>query len=408
MLKNANLFNGKEKNLKEKAAILIENERITKILEAPSDEDISALSKEYEVGEIIDVKEHVVMPGLIDCHIHLDMHGMADTFDENFVEDKLRSIRAAKEMEKTLMCGITTVRNCGSVNWIDITVKEAIDRGIIHGPRVLTSGKIICITSSGTDYFCDLYREADGYVGFKNAAREQIKMGADFLKIMATGAIMNPGSVAGATQPDLEEIVAVVEEAGKLNKKVAAHAHGAEGIKIALEAGVDTIEHGTFADDEVHQMMIDKQVYLIPTLAPDYYMTKFGKKGGVAPFMVEKLKEKKEARIESLSRAVQNGVKIAVGSDAGTPYNYHKNNANELMVIVNEGIMSAADALVCATNNSSEACGISDNVGTLEPGKIADIVVVKGNPLANIEVLTRSENILLVMKEGVKFKNLIG
>ncbi len=405
VLVNGRLFDGNETVVKQNAALLIEGGKIAEIEIELADEDLRHLMDKWSAEEVYDLDGSLVMPGLIDSHIHLDMHGMADTYDENLIEDKLRSIRAAKEMEKTLFSGVTTVRNCGSVNWIDITVKEAVEKEIIAGPRILTSGKIICITSAGTEYFDGLYREADGYDGFKEAAREQLKMGADLLKIMATGAIMNPGGVPGATQPDIEEIKAVVEEANKLDKKVAAHAHGAEGMKNAINAGVDTIEHGTFADDEAHRMMIEHDIYLVPTLAPDYYMARHGKAGGVAPFMIEKLKEKRISRIKALHRAVESGVKIAVGSDAGTPYNYHMNNPNELMVLVKEGIMGPGRALVCATRNSSRACGLDKEVGTLEEGKLADLIVVKGNPLEQIEDITSEENIVLVMKEGNVYKN---
>ncbi len=407
MFKNARLFDGRETGLKENAALLVEKGKIAGLQWGLNEEEMLNLENKWGAGKVYNVEGKILMPGLIDSHIHLDMKGLADTYEENLVEDKLRSVRAAKEMENTLMAGITTVRNCGSVNWIDVTVKEAVGRGFIPGPRILTSGKIICITSAGTEYFDGLYREADGYDGFKEAAREQLKMGVDLLKIMATGAIMNPGGVPAATQPDIEEIQAVVEEAEKLNKKVAAHAHGAEGIKNAVIAGVDTIEHGTFADEEAHRMMIEHGVYLVPTLAPDYFMALHGLEGGVAPFMIKKLKEKRVSRLEALHRAVESGVKIAAGSDAGTPYNYHGKNASELIVMVEEGIMSPAQALICATRCSAEACGLLEKTGTVEEGKCADLIVVEGDPFSDIKEITEEENMVLVMKEGAVYKDKI-
>lgn len=400
ILKNCKMFNGHEKELKEKVVLLIKDCRISYINENYSEEDVLQLKEKHFDAQVYNLEGKTIMPGLIDCHIHLDLYGMPDTFKENFVNHQLRAIRAAHAMEETLMSGFTTVRNAGSINWIDITVKEAIEEKLVKGPRILTCGNILSITASGTDYFFDLYREADGYDGFKKAAREQLKMGVDLLKIMATGAIMNPGSIPGATQPDINELNAVVEEAKKIDKCVAAHAHGNEGIKNAIKAGVDTIEHGTFADEEAHEMMIEAGVYLIPTLAPDYLMHMYGKKGGVAEFMVEKLKKKREARLEALERALKLGVKVAIGSDAGTPYNFHKNNARELTIMVEEGLMSPGEVLVSATKVSSEACDLDEDIGTIEVGKYADLLVVEGNPLEDIELITDKSNIKMVIKEG--------
>ncbi|ACB84028.1 metal-dependent hydrolase family protein [Natranaerobius thermophilus] len=393
------VFTGETNKVFSRGAVAVQDNEIIDI-DVDSQNPGEELKKKYPEAEYYDLSGHTVLPGLIDSHIHLDLHGMADTFDENFVEDKLRSIRASRAMEDTLFSGFTTVRNCGSVNWIDISVKEAVRRGIINGPRILTSGKILSITSPGSEYFYGLYREADGYDGFKLAAREQLKMGADLLKLMATGAIMNPGGVPGATQPDEKEIKAIVREAKKLNKKVAAHAHGAEGIKNAVRAGVDTIEHGTFADNESHELMVEYGVYLVPTLAPDYFMSKHGKEGGVASFIVDKLKKKREARLEALDRAIETGVKIACGSDAGTPYNYHENNAQELKVLVSEGLLSPGEAIRSATQYSAEACGLLDELGTISQEKKADIIAVDGDPTENIDVLTDKDNIRFVMKDG--------
>src|SRR6056297_933499 len=178
-----------------------------------------------------------VIPGLIDAHIHLDMHGMADTYHESLVEDKLRTIRASLEMGNTIRAGITTVRNAGSAHYIDIAVKKAVEEGLIVGPRIMASGKIICMQSAGNEYFKGLYQEGSGIDENRKAAREQIKQGADFLKVMATGAIMNPGGVPGAPQLDKNEIQVIVEEGLKLGKPTAAHAHAAEGILNAVSAG---------------------------------------------------------------------------------------------------------------------------------------------------------------------------
>ena len=266
---------------------------------------------------IYDMSGKTIIPGLIDCHIHMDLHGFADTFDENLVEEKLRTIRTAKEMEKTLARGITTVRNAGSTNHIDFAVKQAIQEGLCTGPTVLTSGKIISMTTSGNDYFWGLYREADGPDEVRKAAREQLKAGADFLKIMATGAVMNPGEVPGAAQFSREEIAVVVEEAEKGGFTVAAHAHGAEGIRNAIRSGARTIEHGTLMDEAAIDLFLEHDVFLIPTYVVGHCMR--SKSSEIAPFMREKIETMKSRFKEMLSVAIDRGVKIAFGTDAGTP-----------------------------------------------------------------------------------------
>lgn len=354
-----------------------------------------------EDAEYYDLSGKFVIPGLIDTHIHLDMHGMADTSHESLVEDKLRTLRAAMEMANTLRSGITTVRNAGSVNYIDIAVKKAVEEGLIPGPRILASGRIICMLSAGTDYFKGLYREADGVDENRKAAREQLKQGADVLKVMATGAIMNPGGLPGAAQLDTEEIRAVVNEAQKAGKHTAAHAHGAEGIKNAVRAGVRTIEHGTLADREALEMMADNGVYLVSTLSSNYWMRHNDRKGHEIPrFMSEKAQEVARIRQENLQQAIDCGVTVVMGTDAGTPYNYHGKNAMELIQYVKLGLMNEMEAIMAATGKAAEALAMADSIGSLTPGKYADCVALNQNPLEDIESLASLDNIFLVFKDG--------
>jgi imidazolonepropionase-like amidohydrolase len=350
---------------------------------------------------VFDVADKYIIPGLIDCHIHLDLHGMADTFQENLVEEKLRAIRSAKEMEDTLYAGYTTVRSLGSVNHIDFAVKKAIEEGLINGPRILASGKIICMTSAGSEYFEGMYRVADGADEARKAAREQLKAGADVLKVMATGAIMNPGGVPGAPQLNIEEIQPVVDEGAKLDIKTAAHAHGAQGIKNAIWAGVATIEHGTMADDEAIALMAEKNIFLIPTLSVDDLIIEAGAQSGVPAFMVEKAIDIGEKRNRVFRKAMAAGVPIAMGTDAGTPFNYHGKNSLELKLYVDRALMTPQEALQTATLNAAEAIGLADSLGTLEKGKIADCVVLSQNPLEDIACLLDVENIHMVFKDGV-------
>ncbi len=394
-LKGATIFDGTGKAMVSNSLITIEAGKISYV--GPDD------SRKIPPGtEVVSLEGKTIIPGLIDAHIHLDLHGMANTYEENLVEDKLRAIRAVKDMQNTLYSGITTVRNVGSVNHIDFAVKEAIENGWFEGPRILTSGRIISMTSAGNEYFSGMYREADGCDEVRKAAREQIKAGADFLKLMATGAYMNPGGVPGAVQLGLEEIAVVVEEADKVGLRVAAHAHGKEGIINAVQAGVATIEHGTFIDDEVIELMLTAGVYLVPTIVVGHLMKVNGTEKGIPGFMLEKEHDKDEQIKENLLKAINAGVKVAYGTDAGTNYNYHGNNALELVLMVEQGFMNPLQALTCATKISAEALGLSDQIGTIERGKDADLVVV-GKPLDK-SLRPLLDHVEMVYKKGKRVK----
>ncbi|MFO7952756.1 MAG: amidohydrolase family protein [Bacillota bacterium] len=353
-----------------------------------------------EGADINALNGKTIIPGLIDCHIHMDLHALADTNDENFVEDKLRAIRTASNMQKTLQQGITTIRNAGSVNHIDFAVKTAVEDGWCNGPRILTSGQIISMTALGNDYFKGMYIEADGVDEVRKAARLQLKAGADFLKVMATGAYMNPGGVPGAVQYNLDELQVIVEEADKLGLHVAAHAHGAQGIVNSALAGVRTIEHGSFLDEKGIEMMLEKNIYLVPTYAAGYHIFKHAETENVPDFMVRKNIEMRKTRGKNIQKAIDAGIKVAFGSDAGTTHNYHGTNAMELVIYVNEGYMSPLEAISSGTRIAAEAIGINDLVGTLEKGKIADFVIVDGELTKGLDPLLN--NIAAVYKEGKK------
>lgn len=391
VFKGAALFDGTGHEPLKNAVLIVENDTV---LTAGSAGQVEIPGE----AEVIDVSGKTILPGLIDCHIHMDLQGLADTNEENFVEEKLRSIRTAKDMETTLKRGITTVRNAGSVNHIDFAVKEAIARGWCAGPQVLTCGRIISMTARGNDYFKGMYREADGMDEVRKAAREQLKAGADFLKVMATGAYMNPGGAPDAVQFNLDELKVIVEEAGKLGLRVAAHAHATHGIINAVLAGARTIEHGSFINDEVIELMLKHDVFLVPTYVAGYHMLKNGLEKGVPRFMIEKNKDMRTTRGNSIKKAVKAGVKVAFGSDAGTNYNYHGSNALELVLWVREGFMNSLEAICSGTRIAAEALGIEDRAGTLEKGKLADFLIVDGDLDKSLEPLL--DGVEVVYKEG--------
>ena len=389
--KNATLITGATDQAIPDAVLVVNNETIIYAGPAKGWQD----SNDHEE---VDLDGHWIIPGLIDCHIHMDLYGFGDTFQENLVEDKLRTLRSAKLMSDTLCAGFTTIRNVGTVNHIDFAVKAGIEAGYFKGPRICTSGKIISMTCSGTEYFDGMYRVADGVDDCRKAAREQLKEGADCLKLMATGAVMNPGGVPGAAQLNEDEIRAVVEEGLKLGKHTAAHAHGADGIINAVNAGVRTIEHGTMADERAIESMAAAGTYLVPTMSlHDLFMAHIDT---VPEFMIEKSTRMQDDYIDIVKQAVKAGVPIAMGTDAGTNYNYHGNNAAEIVYLVEKEILSPMTAIQASTRIAAEAIQMADRVGTLEPGKLADFIVLDRDPVEKIRTLAEPKHIHQVFKGG--------
>ncbi len=389
--KNATLITGATDQAIPDAVLVVDNETI--LYAGPSKD-----WQDRNEHEVVDLDGHWIIPGLIDCHIHMDLYGFGDTFQENLVEDKLRTLRSAKLMSDTLCAGFTTIRNVGTVNHIDFAVKAGIEAGYFKGPRICTSGKIISMTCSGTEYFDGMYRVADGVDDCRKAAREQLKEGADCLKLMATGAVMNPGGVPGAAQLNEDEIRAVVEEGLKLGKHTAAHAHGADGIINAVNAGVRTIEHGTMADERAIESMAAAGTYLVPTMSlHDLFMAHIDT---VPEFMIEKSSRMQDDYIDIVKQAVKAGVPIAMGTDAGTNYNYHGNNAAEIVYLVEKEILSPMTAIQASTRVAAEAIQMADRVGTLEPGKLADFIVLDRDPVEKIRTLAEPKHIHQVFKGG--------
>ena len=393
VFKNATLLNGKGGQPVSDAILVIENNKIIFV-------GNSQFWQDKPEQQSIDLNGKWIIPGLIDCHIHMDLHGYSDTFQENLVDEKLRTLRAAKEMSDTLRAGFTTVRNVGTVNHIDFAVKAGIEAGYFIGPRIITAGKIITMTCSGTEYFAGMYRIADGVDECRKAAREQLKAGADMLKVMATGAVMNPGGVPGVPQLNVDEIRAVVEEGEKMGKHTAAHAHGTQGIINAVTAGVHTIEHGTMATDEVLETMASNKTYLIPTLSLHELFEAHSDQ--VPAFIVEKSRAMQEPYIEIVKKAVRGGVPVAMGTDAGTNYNYHGKNAAEIIYLVEKEIMTPLQAITAATKTAAEAIRMDHEIGTLEAGKLADFIILNNNPLDDIRILSKSDAIKSVYKNGKK------
>jgi len=338
-----------------------------------------------------------LLPGLIDCHTHICLDSSIDPF----VTSKqgslpVRVLKVARNAKKTLMAGVTTIRDMGGVDGIDLEIRNAIRSDLIPGPRILASGHMICITG-GHGYF--IGREADGIDEMMRAVREQVKYGADLLKFMVTGGAMTPGSDPGALQITEQELEAGIREAHKAGRKTAAHAKGEKGIISALRAGIDSIEHGTALTEEAISLMLKKQVPVIFTLSALYNIENKGVKAGLSKSLFDKVLRYKPRRQKSIVMAQNAGVIIAMGTDAGTPLNLHGGNPGELTRLVEVGY-SPTQALTAATGIAAEVLGLEKHLGTIEEGKLADLIVVKGNPLENITLLNNKQSIKLIMQSG--------
>jgi imidazolonepropionase-like amidohydrolase len=364
------------------------------------DEKTALLHRE---GEVFDLHGMTLMPGLIDTHVHLSLHGSPNYFQLMMTEGaSLTALRAVGKVRRILHSGFTTIRTMGDKGHIDIAVKQAIESGEIEGPRILGSGQCLTMTGGHGDMFPSnvtiesMGRVVDGPIEARKGAREQLKMGADNIKLMATGGGMSPGP-GTVSQLTIEEMAAAVEEAEKYGKTTGAHAIGAEGIINALHAGVRTIEHGTFLDDQGIELMLEKKAYLVPTLAA-FKTLKFGKEGGVPESTIEKVRMYSTAHYRNLKKAVAAGVNVIVGTDAGTPFNYHGESAYELQCLVENGL-SESKAIQCATKTAAEALKLP-KLGAIAQGYTADLIVIDGNPLKDIKTLQNTERIKMVFKEG--------
>lgn len=355
----------------------------------------------FKKDTVFDISGKTILPGLIDCHVHLCLDGSPDPMTSVAKESvPTITLKAAQHARLTLEAGVTSIRDMGGKDYIDIAIRDGIESGLLQGPRMACSGKAICMTGGHGWQFG---READGMDGVREAAREQLRAGASLIKMMATGGVLTKGVDPGSVQFTLEELIAGVEEARKAGRRTATHAMGTEGIKNALWAGIHSIEHGVYLDDEAIELMLETKAYLVPTLSAPYHIIKAGTKKGVPAFAVEKSKLVTKTHFRSIRKAHQAGVPVAAGTDAGTPYNRHGENLNEMELLIKTGF-TPMEAIVAATQTGSEVLGLEKKIGTLEKGKLADLIVVDGDPLRDISLLQKKDKILAIMKEGHLYK----
>ncbi|WP_410766767.1 amidohydrolase family protein [Haloferax sp. DFSO60] len=340
----------------------------------------------YDDERVVSLAGKTVTPGLVDAHLHFSLSGERSVVDVVGMSDAELTLVEARNARKTLEAGITGVRDMGARD-LDVALKRAIDAGDVPGPRMIANCRSITITGGHGHH---MGREIDGPVDARKAVREQVKQGADFIKFMTTGGVTTPGSDPGAVAFTDDELHALVDEAHKRGVHTATHAHGAEGVKAAIRAGVDTVEHGTFLDDEAIDLFLDTDTTLVPTLSAPYHIvrnTEAATKEDVA-----KTEVVYEQHLESFRMAVEAGVSIAGGTDAGTPFNFHGGNASEIQFMAQHA-MEPQEAIRAMTETSAQAIGL-DGCGVVEPGAYADILVFDDDPLADLTVLNDPTTVL--------------
>ena len=395
VIRAGHLLEVKTGKMLENQTIVVEGERIVSIGGA-----VPAGAK------AIDLPNATVLPGMIDVHTHLTMDPEDLGLRGLTISVPRQALKGAKNARATLLAGFTTVRNVHAEGYSDVALRDAINAGDVPGPRMLVSGPALGITGGHCDnnllpanYHASGDGVADGVAAVQRKVRENIKYGADLIKICATGGVMSRGDDPQHSQYTMEELKAIVADAHRLGRRVAAHAHGAEGIRWASDAGVDSIEHGSYIDEAGIATLKKNGTYLVPTLALEDWLIENMERIHLPEYSQQKARAIFPIAQKNLARAFASGVKIAMGTDAAVfP---HGLNARELAVYVKLG-MTPMDAMRTTTVNAADLLGWSDRVGSLEPGKYADIVAVDGDPLVDITALQR---VKFVMKGGTVYKN---
>jgi len=398
IIKCGKLINGIFNEVQENALVIIDGKKIA--YAGKFDEDIIGKYDEYE---FIDASDKTVMPGLIDAHVHLTMYGDPQNM-ANFLIDTaaITAYKAEVAARKCLEAGFTTIRTLGDKAEVDIGLKQAVNMELIVGPRILSSGKALTITGGHGDLYpgdvmLDSIGEVcDGVDEVRKVARKRLKNDCDCIKLMATGGgnSAGPGTVAQLNEDEMRVAVIEAEKRGKIT---AAHCIGTDGIKNAIRAGVRTIEHGTFLDDEAIDLMLEHGAYLVPTLCA-FRTIQYGAEGGVPDYVIEKVKHFATEHYTNLEKAIKRGVKVICGTDTGTPFNYHGEAAEELELYTKYGL-TPMESIKSATSLAAEGLKLTDT-GSLVEGMCADLLIVEGDPVEDIALLQDKNNIKTVMRNG--------
>ncbi len=396
LLKNGTIIDGKKDEPIFHHSVLIQDGKIVKIAENIS-EDTDTL--------VIDCTYKYIMPGMIDCHVHIDLDPEVD-MNQALLEDTnvMYVIKAIDRLKKYLPAGFTTIRINGGMEHLATSLRDSVNQKIISGPRIIAAGQYLSITGGHGAFFSPwvnvqnhMCKVVDGPDELRKAIRHQVWSKVDVIKFFNTGGACDPNSNLQAQEFSDEELKMIVSEAKRAFKRTSTHAHGTVGIKSAAKAGVDSIEHASMLDEECIQIIKDKGIFIVPTLKASYEI--MAHKAGLPGYIVEKASNLVENCKQSFGMAYEAGINIAMGTDSGTPFNYHGENAKELELMVQYG-MSCMDAIKCSTSRAAENLAIDNIVGSIEAGKCADLLLLSENPLNDIRVLQKQECIQMVMKDG--------
>lgn len=353
----------------------------------------TGINIEYS-GEVLDLKERYVLPGFIDLHVHLGSSA-GRTLEDNIRPVATQILDGLKFAQDTLKAGFTTIRDVGSAYGLAISLRDAINNGQVIGPNIIASGKILTPTEIGNDYFEGLYSEFNGYSSAIKEARKEFKGGADFIKVMGSGAFLNPGGNPGTIICLDEELIALVDIAKLKGTHIAIHAHGAEAIKQAIRCGIRCIEHGSLVDEEGIELLKTSDSYIVPTVIAMFTWDEDTKNNKILWEYISSLTKQIELSIKAAYKA---GLKLGFGTDSGMPDCFHGQNADEFRVRYEIMEMKPLDILLQATKYSAEIINMNHRMGTIEEGKIADLVVLNCDPIKDIVNIKDSVN--MVIKSG--------
>ena len=385
ILRGATLIDGTGAPPVRDRAVVVEHGRITDVVADRPSRDPT----------VLDLGGLTLLPGLINCHVHVCLAGDADPSrtlsDESYAATVVRAVVHARQ---TVEAGVTTVRDLGGREYAEIAVRDAVRSGTVAGPRMLCAGRAVCIT--GGHGWRLLGRQADGPDDLRRAVREQLRAGADVIKLGATGGVMTPGVDPRAAQLTLDELRAGVDEAHRARRRAAAHAMADEGIAWCLDAGIDTIEHGVFLTEDLAARMARQGAALVATLIAPHAIVEGGQAAGIPDFAVRKSITLRERHLESFRIAMRAGVANAAGTDAGTPLNPHGSLVPELALMIGAG-MEPLQALRAATSVAARVLGLEYETGTIAPGLAADLLAVEGDPSTDVKTL---DAVRLVIADG--------